>query len=91
MSAMEFAPRQFSRNPQGLSTDGLKLESHALLAAMSEQAEQLTPPDAVRLAQRLLVAVDGWGIQQHPDFQSPQAVERYVRKAIAALRGLSLS
>jgi hypothetical protein len=58
---------------------------------MTTDAESLTPNDALRLAQRLLVGVDAYGIQQRPDFQSPQAVQRYVRKAIAALRGLSLS
>jgi hypothetical protein len=41
--------------------------------------------------QALLVGIDAYGIQQRPDFQSPQAVKKYVRKAITALRGLSLS
>jgi hypothetical protein len=42
------------------------------------------------LAQRLLVHVDAFGID-YGDFQSAQAVQKYVRRAIGALRGLSLS
>lgn len=68
-----------------------KIASNDTFNRMWSEAGQLTPNDAVRLAQRLLVAVDAHGIQQRPDFQSPQAVQRYVRKAITALRGLSLS
>lgn len=86
-----FSPRTFKRNPQGLTKHGVVLESNAILTRMSAEAEQMTPNDAVRLAQRLLVAVDNYGIQQTSDFQSPQAVQKYVRQAIKALRGLSLS
>lgn len=91
MNHLDSAPCTFSANPQGLTSEGIKQESRALLSSMSHTAEQLTPNDAVRLAQRLLVHVNEYGIQQRPDFQSPQAVEKYVRKAIAALNGLSLS
>lgn len=85
------APRTFNRNDQRLTREGQRLESHAQLARMATEAESLTPNDALRLAQRLLVGVNNYGFQQRPDFQSPQAVERYVRKAINALKGLSLS
>ena len=50
----------------------------------------MTPNDRVLLAQRLLVGVLDEGVS-YADFQSAQAVERYVRKARNALRGLSLS
>jgi hypothetical protein len=91
LASSEFAPQEFNRNEQHLPREGYRLESHAQLERMTTEAECLTPNDAVRLAQRILVGVEAWGIQQRPDFQSPQAVERYVRKAINALKGLSLS
>ena len=50
----------------------------------------LTPNDRVLLAQRLLVGVLEDGVT-YADFQSAQAVQRYVTKARNALRGLSLS
>ena len=50
----------------------------------------LTPNDRVLLAQRLLVGVLDDGVT-YADFQSAQAVQRYVTKARNALRGLSLS
>lgn len=82
----------FNANPQGLTEEGRKIESRAIVQLFCDgPARELTPNDAVRLAQRLLVAVDAYGIQQRPDFQSPQAVQKYVRQAIRALRGLSLS
>lgn len=65
-------------------------KSSATFNALCVRAEKLSPKDAVRLAQRLLVAVDDNGID-YADFQSAQAVQRYVRKAINALNGLSLS
>jgi len=86
----DYAPKTFKINPQGLTDEGLKIESAALLQRLSVEAEQMTPNDAVRLAQRLLVGVDAYGIQQKSDFQSPQAVQKYVRKAITALHGLSM-
>lgn len=85
-----YPPKTVGANPQGLSVEGHKLESHALLNTMSTQAEQLTPSDAVRLAQRLLVTVDQYGIG-YEDFQAAQMVKRFVRQAVRALRGLSLS
>jgi hypothetical protein len=78
---LESAPRSFAKAGDRTS---------AVLDAMCEQAEQLRPKDAVWLAQRLLVHVEANGID-YGDFQSAQAVERYVRKAINALNGLSLS
>jgi hypothetical protein len=83
-------PATFNRNPQALTLNGVKLESSALVERMARDAEQLRPADAVRLAQRLLVGVDDFGIG-YADFQSAQAVQKYVRQAIRALRGLSLT
>lgn len=80
----DYAPKTFNQNPEGLTEEGLKIESEALLRHLSSTAEQMTPNDAIRLAQRLLVGVNAYGIQQ-------TAVQKYVRKAIIALRGLSLA
>lgn len=87
----KFAPHTFNLNPQELTKEGHKLESKELLKHLAGTAEQLTPNDAVRLAQWLLVGVYGYGIQANSEFQSAGAVEKYVRKAINDLRGLSLS
>lgn len=64
--------------------------SRACKEAMWEGRHDLNPRDAVNLAQRLLVAVLEDGVD-YGDFQSAQAVEKYVRRARNALRGLSLS
>jgi hypothetical protein len=90
MSVQDVSAADFS--PSFAATDtASKVESNELFNRIWGEVEGLTPNDAVRLAQRLLVAVDAHGIQQRPDFQSPQAVQKYVRRGIAALRGLSLS
>lgn len=93
--ACDFTPSRFSANPQELSEpEGVNLESRAILDAMSRQAEQLTPADAIRLAQRVLIASDDRFCEvgdDYANFQCAQAVRRYVRKAVNALNGLSLS
>lgn len=89
-----FTPSQFAANPQELTVGGVVVESSALLERMCREAEQLTPRDALRFAQRLLVASDDRFCEvgdDYANFQSAQAVRRYVRKAVNALNGLSLS
>lgn len=66
-------------------------KSHAALGVIERKhVPSLTPNDRVLLAQRLLVGVLDEGIS-YADFQSAQAVQRYVTKARSALRGLSLA
>lgn len=85
---LESHPRKFHTRAE-YGTEASK-RSAPIFEAMCERAEGLTPADAVRLAQRLLVHVDAAGID-YAEFQSAQATQKYVRKAIAALRGLPLS
>jgi hypothetical protein len=53
------------------------------------RAEKMQKADVVALALHLLRSVESDGID-YGEFQSAQAVGRYVRKAINALDGLSL-
>lgn len=82
---LESAPRHFAHGVDRETADA----AHETFDRMAEMAETLRPKDAVRLAQLLLVHVEADGIG-YEDFQSAQAVGRYVRRAIYALRGLSL-
>lgn len=81
---LETAPRHFARTAEDSRS------SSQLQREMLEMAEGLTPKHAAGLAQTLLVHVYAQGIG-YGDFQSAQAVEKYVGQAIRALRGLSLA
>jgi hypothetical protein len=81
---LETAPRHFARTVEDSHSS-----SH-LQGEILKMAEGLTPKHAVGLAQTLLVHVYAQGID-YSDFQSAQAVEKYVGQAIRALRGLSLT
>lgn len=98
---LESAPRTFagtdevgarraesSSDPIGLITSK-SAHSRETFDRMAKLAEELTPADAVRFAQRLLIHVEAYGID-YGDFQSAQATQRYVRRASSALRGLAL-
>lgn len=84
---LESEPRKFHTRADN---EGAAHDSARVFSQMCRRAEYLTPADAVRLAQRLLVHVDAAGID-YAEFQSAQATQKYVRKAITALRGLPLS
>ena len=88
-------PAKFAARPQFDAADygaaqAKRDAQYKRLDRMCATAEGLTPAQAVNLAQRLLVAVDDNGIS-YADFQSAQAVQKYVGQAIRALRGQSLS
>lgn len=82
---LESAPRKFASTGDYSKRDAQR----KTFDLMARHAEKLTPADAVRFAQMLLVHVDANGID-YGDFQSAQATQRYVRKAINALCGLAL-
>lgn len=84
----EGAPRFTSRSSGNYQL--VNERSRRRFDAVWNDLDDLTPADAVRLAQRLLVAVNDQGID-YGDFESAQATEKYVRQAIRALRGLPLS
>jgi hypothetical protein len=83
----DYAPKTFKRNPQGLTTYGIEIESDAILVKMVRQVEQMTPNDALRLACGLLRGVNAYG---YSDFSAPQTVQKAVRKALEVLHNLPL-
>lgn len=68
-----------------------RARSRQIADEMLRTAEELTPADAVRVAQTLLVHLVASNAINYAEFQSAQAVEKYVGRAITALRGLALS
>lgn len=84
---LESAPRKFARRTlEPASREKSRRARDRALKA----AESMTKADAVAVAQTLLVHVFADGID-YEDFQSAQAVERHVGRAISELRGLALS
>lgn len=89
VDASEFPRCEWCSGGPQFSAD--KIASNDHFNEIWRDVDQLTPNDAIRLAQRLLVSVDAYGIQANAELANAKVVERYVRKAIAQLRGLSLS
>lgn len=83
---LESSPRKFAK--RDLTSTATRDKSNAAMERALKAAESMTKADALRVAQTILVHLKADGIG-YEDFQSAQAVEKYVGKAIAALRGLS--
>lgn len=86
---LETSPRSFADRP-AMGDYAAQDEQRALERSILEQAEGLTVAGAVRVAQTLLVHVVAAERFDYSEFQSAQAVEKYVKRACAALRGLGL-
>lgn len=87
---LQSPPRRFAHRTDTATMREVSRKSHDARDRALKLAEKMTPADAVSVAQTLLVHVYADGID-YGDFQSAQAVEKYVGQAIRALRGLSLS
>lgn len=86
---LESAPRTFADRP-AIGDYATRDEQHTTVQLMLEQAETITVADAVRVAQALLVHVVAADRFNYGEFQAAQATEKYVKKAMSALRGLAL-
>lgn len=86
---LEAAPRTFADRPDA-GDYAAKDAQRALERSILQQAEGLTVAGAVRVAQALLVHVVAVERFDYHEFQSANAVEKYVKRAVAALRGLGL-